>query len=869
MLRLKYLLVLFVLLFALTGTAHAGSTPPTTTFSYEQLTGTTDTNITLSCSDNNSGCKATNYNVNNEGWNQVIVRGEFNDALKTNLISYYKFDETTGTTAIDSHSTKDGNLVNSIDIGQEGFINTGYFLSGYNKYVSIPNTTLGNNDFAISFWTKNPVANKIIYYKWASEVGTWAIFNSNGTISFNTQSGLGNITGVTTDSNVNIQNGLWNNIVLVRSSTTLQIWVNGIKLKENTGTVRNLTNTNNWVWFNSSVFNNGFNSYVDELALWQRSLTQQEVEDLYANGLGLAYDGNSELSYSFIYSGAGDHNIQYFSTDNADNNEAIKTSFFSTYGLAKFTMKDENSGLDLDDVVYTISPSINGDSGGTLSGTNQLDLNLQGITSGEYTFTFSKTGYGTRTYVKNLNEFSEIDINFALLPTSLSANIPFKIYKTDATTIFANIFIELYKPDTNYVIGRKKTNAQGEVSFNIHVSDQNYLANVNEGEFTYEPVALTILYPKNELTLDTITEKWRIDITQNLFESFTDLNTNKIVYLLPNTSLPFNIKISDMNGNYFARTYAQQFPGNPLTANIQPYLVSIDTGLLTTITTKNASTNVAVPGITIKIYKNISGSGRTLVEEVITDDKGQALVLLELNAEYEFETYSDAEFLKTYTITATSSNIFIYLQPTSTIPTDEPSGFVAQFTPNRTGLNKISVGAISFTQSLTNFAELSFTGTSELIQNGVVLSNQSISATSLKDNSYTRTVNWSDLNIGEVTSRLTIIVSGQTIIFEQTYFINNAFGTDYDLLTGLSSGLRSDFACPSTGICWTLLILGIIISVIIGIYGGMLMGNLTSQSAGIVFLIPLILFTYLSWIPFELTVAMVIILLAFIINERR
>ena len=43
---------------------------PTTTFSSHQVTGTTDQNITLTCTDNNSDCKYINYNIDSNGWIQ-------------------------------------------------------------------------------------------------------------------------------------------------------------------------------------------------------------------------------------------------------------------------------------------------------------------------------------------------------------------------------------------------------------------------------------------------------------------------------------------------------------------------------------------------------------------------------------------------------------------------------------------------------------------------------------------------------------------------------------------------------------------------------------------------------------------------------
>lgn len=60
-----------------TGTAttqYTGDlTAPTTSFSYEQIAGTTDTNITLSCSDAGSGCKTINFSINNGDWNYYTI----------------------------------------------------------------------------------------------------------------------------------------------------------------------------------------------------------------------------------------------------------------------------------------------------------------------------------------------------------------------------------------------------------------------------------------------------------------------------------------------------------------------------------------------------------------------------------------------------------------------------------------------------------------------------------------------------------------------------------------------------------------------------------------------------------------------------
>jgi len=57
------------------------------------------------------------------------------------------------------------------------------------------------------------------------------------------------------------------------------------------------------------------------------------------------------------------------------------------------------------------------------------------------------------------------------------------------------------------------------------------------------------------------------------------------------------------------------------------------------------------------------------------------------------------------------------------------------------------------------------------------------------------------------------------------------------------------------------------IGLVLGI--GVSMGQFNSQASGLIFLIGVILFTFLGWIPIILPAALVLISLAFIVNERR
>ena len=359
---------------------------------------------------------------------------------------------------------------------------------------------------------------------------------------------------------------------------------------------------------------------------------------------------------TIIYSSAGQHSISYFSTDSADNNETIKTSYFTTYGKGRFYFKDENSGSDLTGVQVNFNGT-DYDSGAN----NYLDFNFQTLpsTNTTYLFTLSKTGYATRYYQTDLNYFSDFNTTFALLPESLATDLQFKMFPPTGTTTLANTYIEFKDKDTNYTITRLKSNSEGELTANLRSDDQNYLVWISEGTYIYQAVQLTILYPKDEQTLSNITGNWRIEITDNI--SYQDLNipegTSKIIYLLPNTKYPFTIAVQDVAGTYFKRKWSKIYQGNPLTDTLQPYLVNADDGIAVKFVFQDPKRD-SIENIIINIYKNVGGV-KTLISSGASDVTGNALFFLIAGEKYMLDfTYNGAVIFETQNYSVTSSTVY-------------------------------------------------------------------------------------------------------------------------------------------------------------------------------------------------------------------
>lgn len=213
------------------------------------------------------------------------------------LISYYKFDETSGTTAFDSYvNGYDGTLTNmeADEWTTDGKINGAieFNLTQDNtEFISVTDNADLDGLKTVSFWANitdetNTPAGKVFFEKDSDFRGVLAyISNANEIAYYNaSQIKVISITGIT--------NNIFHHIVMTYDGVNnITIYIDGEQNKSSNAV--GSAEFNNAVDFTigGSSLGGGARSIsgiIDEMGIWDRVLSSSEVSELYNGGLGLS-----------------------------------------------------------------------------------------------------------------------------------------------------------------------------------------------------------------------------------------------------------------------------------------------------------------------------------------------------------------------------------------------------------------------------------------------------------------------------------------------------------------------------------------------------------------------------------------------------
>ena len=334
----------------------------------------------------------------------LLFSVDFASAITWDNIAYYNLDDTTGN-AVDIVNGYDA-TVSGATQSATGKINTAYSFNGINGRVYTPNTGLNYNWTTLTAWVniKNFTgANTIVSKKLGTGGGTcWRLnVEADGKVRALSSRTAGTIV---IDSTNSIVENEWYFIAMVSNLTGIYVYINGTL--EGSVANTNILSTGAYQNFTigyedpGAIIGNRYftNGTIDEVGIWNRSLSSAEITDLYNYGNGLSYGGGVNIN---LISPSDNAIISDVGT-----NFTVNYTVSSDYNLTNATYYIWNStGIFNDSVVVNIT--------GTTNSTTEY---IEGFSLGDYEWNVY-TCYGNTTF--NSCTFANSNYSFTFVPFSV------------------------------------------------------------------------------------------------------------------------------------------------------------------------------------------------------------------------------------------------------------------------------------------------------------------------------------------------------------------------------------------------------------------------------------------------------------------
>src|SRR3989338_6513170 len=224
----------------------------------------------------------------------IILNHPTYTGLNKGLVCYWSFDgkDMAGVKAYDrSGQGNDGTLTNG-PASAIGRIGQGLSFNGTN-YVNTSEVpfNFGTSDFAVGAWVKSSTAyagTKFPFGHFSASL-VWASSLNTSIFGFSVYGSLGNIGS---NKSFNAVDTNWHHLVgvITRSgnNATITLYADGISLGSDSGTVGNITAPNPFqigTWDGDTA--NGFKGTIDDVRIYNRALSADEIKRLYKIGATL------------------------------------------------------------------------------------------------------------------------------------------------------------------------------------------------------------------------------------------------------------------------------------------------------------------------------------------------------------------------------------------------------------------------------------------------------------------------------------------------------------------------------------------------------------------------------------------------------
>lgn len=209
------------------------------------------------------------------------------NSLLNGLMAYWKLDDS-GSTAEDAHSTNDGTISAGVTTGETGVIGDAFKFNGTTSNVSFGTACRPTEAISISLWFNIAditsggnrwfVGNAVYSTNWC---GYWVAINLSGQINFR----LGTNTATLLDKTygTGLDNGAWHHVVATWDGTNAYIYIDNVKSAATAYSTDIVYVSACHLRMGSNAYADGtfYGGLLDEVAIYNRALTDAEVEDLY------------------------------------------------------------------------------------------------------------------------------------------------------------------------------------------------------------------------------------------------------------------------------------------------------------------------------------------------------------------------------------------------------------------------------------------------------------------------------------------------------------------------------------------------------------------------------------------------------------
>jgi len=231
------------------------------------------------------------------------------NGLLGSLDHCWEFNETSGTTVSDVHGSNDGTASNSSILNNTGLLDKAVKFDAAGEHIELTNAIVYNpltESYSYNFWVKgtspSPVsAHPYILYNSPGLAGKSysvvcaILYNNSDELNMFIYDGSSQVKVVIAGSK--IWDGDWHMITFVASHADEEIraYLDGV-LEDTTAipyTSFTLTSANYYKQISKAATLTNRTAYVtlDQLAVWNKALTANDITKLYNSGYGLAYSG--------------------------------------------------------------------------------------------------------------------------------------------------------------------------------------------------------------------------------------------------------------------------------------------------------------------------------------------------------------------------------------------------------------------------------------------------------------------------------------------------------------------------------------------------------------------------------------------------